>query len=185
MRRMAIPAEDARSVLLQKPPAVKMRTGVEKAKRMVDTRPEEQTVLLERKKGLQKTDLPPETRIGSVQCHLRGVTVQIPHLQGATIQILHQDDVTVQLRRPRDVTAQIHPKGGNTRRTHPEEETCLLKIRRGLEKTDLPLEIGTGSVQCHLRGVTGQGLQKGGSVQIHHKDAEIAVGLLNVDDGNN
>ena len=171
MKRTAIPAEGAQSGLLQKPRAVKMRTEVEEAKRMVTTQPEEETVLLKIRRGLTKTDLPLE--IGNVQCRLGGVTDQIRHLE----------DVTVQIRRPKGVTAQIHLRKGNARLTQPAEETCLLKIRRGLEKTDLPLEIGTGSVQYHPRGVTGQGLQKGGSVQSRHRDGEIAAGLLIEDVG--
>ena len=136
MKRTAIPAEGAQSGLLQKPRAVKMRTEVGEAKRMVTTQPEEETILLKIRRGLTKTDLPPET--GNVQCRLGGVTDQIRHLE----------DVTVQIRRPQGVTAQIHlRKGNDARLTQPAEETSLLKIRRGLEKTDLPLEIGTGSGQ--------------------------------------
>ena len=135
MKRTAIPAEGAQSGLLQKPRAVKMRTEVGEAKRMVTTQPEEETILLKIRRGLTKTDLPPET--GNVQCRLGGVTDQIHH----------PEDVTVQIRRPKGVTAQIHLRKGNARLIQPAEETYLLKIRRGLEKTDLPLEIGTGSGQ--------------------------------------
>ena len=137
MKRTAIPAEGAQSGLLQKPRAVKMRTEVGEAKRMVTTQPEEETILLKIRRGLTKTDLLLETRTGNVQCRLGGMTDQIRL----------PEDVTVQIRRPKGVTAQIHLRKGNARLTQPAEETNLLKIRRGLEKTDLPLEIGTGSGQ--------------------------------------